>query len=302
MKKILYFLITCVFCPFLSYGQYSVENRLFQMNKFSINNAYAGFDGIPRLSITGSYQTNRTNDEATNYFHLINFDMPVATNLSIGTRFMHLQKGNVQNMVIEQSIGYKLDLNEQHKLNFGLGLGIQKNSLATDVYTNRYVQANDPLINQGNFNETQTRIEFGAVYQFKSLEVSISSPMLVGTDGIEQGLNAYADYDFYFSGDKYRLTLATMYSKTGVSGIQNEIYASTQFEYNKIIWIQAGYTDSEILHVGSGVNLKALNLGYNYSIPLGNELHSLINNNHQISLVFQFRKFARYKKFGRVER
>lgn len=284
-KTIQTLLISLVFIT-ASYGQYPLNNRLFQENKFSLNVAYAGEDNNTRLSMVNSYMPSKVEEGNNSYFLLGSFDVVLAKNLATGTRFSYNQQGAFLETVIEQALAYKLNISKDQSVTFGVSFGFNSQVLDPQkgLFPNQFVDMQDKVFDGDKISRNDLRTEIGAVYKLKNFELSIAIPALMEDKNFASGLITYASYKFSTL-KEVQITPSVLINKTSHNDF--EITNSVNFLYLKKTWFQLGFLNTNQALLGAGVHFEKVNIAYGISLPFNQKYTYLVGSTHQLGLYFK---------------
>lgn len=273
-----------------NYAQYPVGNRIQNNNKFAINVAYAAVPDEEReeykhLGLINSYMPSKLPDGNNFFWQQGTFEIPVNDELYAGTRISNVKQGIFSQQAIEQALAYRVSLSKYESLSFGLSFGINLESIDSKkgYSSNQFVDLQDPLFNGEIKTQIDLRSEVGIVYKWNDFEAAIAVPFLIQDKGFPYGLNAYAGYKLYINRD-LDITPSVLLMKTYSK--KYEITGSINFMINNSKWFQLGYVDSKQLLLGVGIRLKAVDIGYSFSLPFDKQYSSLVSNTHQLGLGF----------------
>jgi type IX secretion system PorP/SprF family membrane protein len=268
------------------YGQYPQSNRLFFQNKFGINVAYAGELETTRLTLVGNYTSSKLL-EGNNSWQQLSLDIPLGLDLSTGTRISNVSEGFLSQQIIEQAIAYRLYFSRDQTLCFGLGFGINRQTInnRNGLFPNDYVDMNDPIFNTDLLNRNNLQMEIGAVYKQEQFELSLSLPSVIKNNRSIRGITAYAAYHLYPT-DDFKITPSLLLMKTYYNNY--EITSGINFGYLEKSWMQLSYINSKQFLIAVGTRFNNLGFGYNYSMPFDANYTSMLNNSHQLGLNYNF--------------
>ncbi|MFY8111142.1 MAG: type IX secretion system membrane protein PorP/SprF [Flavobacterium sp.] len=285
-KKIIKTLLVSIVFITSSYGQYPLNNRLFQENKFSMNVAYAGEENSTRLSVVNNYIPSKVDNGNNSYWILGTFDVGLTKNLATGTRLSYNLQGAFLETVIEQALAYKLNINEEQSVALGISFGLNRQVFDPQrgLFPNQFVDMEDKVFDGNSISRNDLRTEIGAVYKFKKFELSVALPTLMQDNNFASGFLTYASYNFATSTDieiKPSILINRTYQK------DFEITSSINFMYLEKGWLQLGYLDTNQLLIGAGIRFEKVGIAYSAAIPFNEKYTSLIGNAHQLGLYFK---------------
>jgi hypothetical protein len=285
-KKIIKTLLVSLVFVTSSYGQYPLNNRLFQENKFSMNVAYAGEEINTRLSVVNNYTPSKVDNGNNAYWVSGTFDVGLTKNLATGTRFSFNQHGAFSETVIEQALSYKLNIDEDQSVALGISFGLNRQVFDPQggLFPNQFVDMQDKVFEGNSISRNDLRNEIGAVYKFKNFELSVALPALMQDKNFASGFLTYASYNFATSTDieiKPSILINRTYQK------DFEITSSINFLYLQKGWLQLGYLDTNQLLIGVGIRFEKVGIAYSAAIPFNEKYTSLIGNTQQLGLYFK---------------
>lgn len=287
MKKL--YIIIILFTASICYAQYPLRNYMFEQNKFIINPAYAGETEKTRISLTSLLIPGNIDNSSTYFIQGINLDFNVSSlnhNLATGTRMSYVNQEIFTDFTIDQSLAYKLSLDENQLLSFGISIGI--NRISTNLRGgnggNVHVDKDDPLLKSGIDTENNLRMEFGTLYKNRNIEFSISMPYLLDYEGVHLGLNSYLGYTFGNNLD-FKFTPSLLLIKTSANNYS--LTGSINIVYREKFWGQLNLTDfNNQAVIGFGMKFKIISIGYNFGKPLTSNLSSEVL--HQLGFFVNF--------------
>lgn len=180
MKKLLpfpvFFLIAfCLLSGGIS-GQQIQYNNQYLVNKFSLSPAFAGNNGY--FEAFANYRKSWMGVAGSPETRGVNVNTSVLGNMGVGGTIHSEQVGIFRNSSVSLSYAYRLLLNDDHSLSFGLSAGILDNRI--DLSGSRSLNSNDPIIlNNQNVRTMVFNANFGALYKFRNLNVGVALPQLV---------------------------------------------------------------------------------------------------------------------------
>lgn len=259
------------------FGQGISNYNLYTINTYSINPAYVGSrDGVFTLLHFKNQMTGISNAPRNLMFVV---HSPVGQNLGIGGNIVVGQAGLYKTTAANVASSYKVRFDETQALTFGLSGGFVTQSLDMDKLEG--ADLSDPTLSEGYNSKVFYKFGFGAVYNYKNLELSVAMPNLKQEERnlLSRYFVGFANYKYYTKDEKWKIQPSVLYKAIPVSPDQVDLYLTA--EYNKLIWAMAGYRISNNPIVGAGITLENFNLGYSYEIPTGIRNH-LSNGTHEV--------------------
>lgn len=219
-------------------------------------------------------------------------------NIGLGVTMFNDATDIVQKTGFYTAYSYKLKIDEDNKVLFGLALGVLNNRI--DFSRSIVSDQNDPLLmNRQNQHKTVFDATLGATYVWKTLEVGIAVPQLLGNKVAFLNTNSssyyYMSRHFVFSAkytyeiDKnkgmsvYPLVLVR-YAKN--APVQYDINAV--FDWEKIGWAALCYRSNYAVGINLGVRLnKTLKAGYAFDWTI-NTVKNYAGGAHELLLGYTF--------------
>jgi type IX secretion system PorP/SprF family membrane protein len=208
----------------------------------------------------------------------------ITKSMGLGLKAANLKSGIFRRLSLDFDYSYRIAFSRDHNLAMGISAGILQNKISMgDVIMNNL---NDPALTSNNFDEAMFNVGFGVNYVWKELTVNLSSPLLYSTQENKFLQTAFvmASYDFYFTDDIWRLQPSLLYEYTDKGIHQGEI--DVVLDWNRHVWVQAGYNTNESIIAGLGVILKKLSIGYSYQVSLS-EIAMVSSGSQNIMLQYQ---------------
>lgn len=264
----------------LLFGEFAVaqqdpEFTQFMDNKMYYNPAYAGVEGITRLSLmirskwTGYTGTFDEGGAPTS--EVLTMSAPIyKLNSGFGVYIINDHLGTLNNLALQGSYAYHVAVKDA-KLSFGINAGFYSQSIDFDQY--RPNDPGDPLIQQGK--QTQFRPDMGAgvFYQAKKLYGSISVAHLLNPSfnfGSDELRNSLEQTLYIMAGYHYDITYNLELTPSLL--VQSDfnkylINLGAIVTYNKKFWGGVTYKYLESASVIVGMSLlksNALQIGYGF--------------------------------------
>ncbi len=256
-------------------AQQDPEFTQFMNNKMYYNPAYAGVEGITRLSLVVRSKwtgyTGTFNDGGAPTTEVLTMSAPIyKLNSGFGAYLINDNLGSLNNLALQGSYAYHVAVKDA-KLSFGINAGFYSQSIDFDNY--RPNDINDPVIQTGK--QTQFRPDMGAgvFYQAKKLYGSISVSHLLnpsfnfGSDALRNSLEPTL---YVMGGYHYDITYNLELTPSLL--VQSDfnkylINLGAMLTYNEKFWggITYKYLESASLIVGmSLLKSNALQIGYGF--------------------------------------
>ena len=274
-NKLLIILIGVLMLSKVSFAQQDPEFTQFMDNKMYYNPAYAGVEGLTRLSLmlrskwTGYAGTFDDGGAPTS--EVLTMSAPIyKLNSGFGAYIINDHLGVMNNLALQGSYSYHVAVKDA-KLSFGINAGFYSQSIDFDKY-----RPNDPgdvLIQEGRQTQFRPDMGFGVFYQAKNLYGSVSVSHLLspsfnyGTDELRNSLEPTL---YIMGGYHYDVTYnVELTPSILVQSDFNEylINLGAMVTYNEKFWggITYKYLESASVIVGmSLLKSNALQIGYGF--------------------------------------
>ena len=263
------------------------------VNPFVFNPAYTGYNEVMNaFLVRNSRNTNFGGGSINNY-------------LTIDAALGQKKYGmglilNAQNYGIQSQMGgslsysYKLKINANHNIRFGLSAGFIDNNLDNTKINVQDVQ--DPYLEALRNNKLVFNCSAGLVYQYKSTRIGFSVPQLIGnkvvyggTDNrgfyqLERHYMASVTHPFYLSKDLNWSIVPNVLARFSPRfPVQYDVLV--QVNNQKLGWIGVGYKSDYALEFNIGVRfLKMVQIGYSYEMLIGKLNQYQSGMNHEFML------------------
>lgn len=266
-------------------------NSLFTFNHFAINPAAAGDSDQLKGVLQARTQTMNVGD---NYIgSLISLNGKVNENVGLGAKINTNTQGAFEDISLLIGSSYTTKLTENHKLSFGMALGITRFTVNANQYNyNTFVNAEDPLLINGGFNSTVMNISAGLVYQWNGFQLGLASPNLFQNEtGLQEIVRGTAQLKI----EGGNLTLMPMVLARLYESNPTEITGLVRIDFNKLLWLQGGYRNNDSVIFGAGFLLKEVSVGYAYGMSMGAG-KDVTSGGHEIILGINFGKSSTDEK------
>ncbi|MEQ1732350.1 MAG: PorP/SprF family type IX secretion system membrane protein [Bacteroidia bacterium] len=257
----------------------------FKMNNmYNVNPAYTGkTDGV-NIILDARAQSKGVPNATKNLMTGVHGKF--TDNQAIGGRIVSDGRGAFQVLKADFTYASKIKLATDHALTLGLSAGVFNKSLAISRIENySALDQTDPTLSY--FNTTQFIGGVGALYTYKTLEVSLSSPHLVETSqAVNQFLNASAAYTFKASKD---INVTPWVSYQNVPVIKNIAGLFVKSSYKDLVWLQVGYQSNSSFGGMFGANIGNFGLGYGFQLN-NKATKTIAVGTHEIAFTFKINK------------
>ena len=238
----------------------------------TISPAFVGKDTRFQALLTSRIEwTNFKGHPLIGSFHL---DGSLPKNMGIGGNIMYNKAGPLENLTINVSYAYHLQMAKEHWLSFGINGTYYQNVL--DL-TNAIVKdPNDPLLaGKSSISENYVNVGLGLLYSWKTLDISVAFPLLFNNRSFYSGDNIYSHV---LTLDRNFLVYMgyTLQTKSDWSAQFSFLYRQTQYTpwsfdicvrtlYKDFISLGLIYRKNNVIGITGGIAFfKGLQFNYTY--------------------------------------
>jgi type IX secretion system PorP/SprF family membrane protein len=248
-------------------------------NMFVTNPAFTGTtDENTRAFITHRSQwIGVKGGPQTSYLTL---DGPIeAKNIGLGLKLYSDVTDITSRMGAFANYSYKLKINDDNHVLFGLSLGILNNSIDFSKAVVR--DTDDPFLSTQRQSKTVFSADFGLGYTWKKLEVGFAMPQVIGNKikyKNDLGENSYYNLERHYQGSiKYvfdvvkekEITAYPLIFVSGAKGVPLQYDVNAVLDWKKMGWVGVTYHSNYAVAASIGVRYKNLSVGYAYDFGIG---------------------------------
>lgn len=235
-------------------------------NMFNLNPAYTNYDNGLTIYTSGLAQSKGVS------YNTKTFTFGMYSKLSekqgLGGGLITDARGAFGTTKAWLSYAYTAKFNADAKINLGINAGAINSNLSLNrIEGFEYLDPTDPTLDKNYFNRTQFTTGFGALFQWKDLDVGLSTPHLVASNSKLLGyLCANTQYTFHL---KRKFDIIPSFSYQRVPYLGNVFTGFVQGTYNNLVWLKSGYQSTNNVYVMAGFNVENIRIGYGYRINTG---------------------------------
>lgn len=278
------------------FAQQTPQTNVYTYNRYSMNPAYAGESGCTEVFFSHLNQWGRM--EGAPVTSLFSANTRIGKSLGLGGSVLIDKLGMLQQIAASGSVSYGFTFAKQHRIRFGITGGYYQFRINTSGAI--AFDEMDAIVNGGNQSASSINSELGFLYQFKGLEVAVSSKQIVQSFSNfgYNGLDGYGLKRHMIGMLAYRFQLNPNYSlKPSIlyKGINNnsQFDINADLNYKNFIHGGIGYRTQVGLIGRIGVNIQDLFfIGYAYEAPMQN-IAKYSTGSHEVILGL---KICRKKK------
>lgn len=289
MGVILLLITATSFAQDLTMNYFSYVHNLYNINPAycAIGHKFAGVLDVRQR--TGLNETNA----------MLGLSGQLSENQGAGARLVSDVRGPYQVMILDATYGYKLSLDDNSRLYFGLSGGFtNKNINTSKIKGYNDLDADDPVLNVTNFKSTTFTLGAGMIYEHKGFEAAISAPQLVAANQKSWNYFNVMVGNIFKVNQSIEITPMLFYFNTPV--VKKLGSVQLKGEYNKKFWAQVGYQTSALYNFMVGYNISDLGIAYNYFSS--NSLTNVqTSGSHEIILTYKMGNRHRNRHLDKVE-
>ncbi len=259
------------------------QNNFYQQNPFSINPAAAGIKG--NLTAFANYRDQWTGMKGAPETASFSLHGLLTGNMGLGLKIEQFSSGIFNTFSSDLNYSYRMGIASEQSLAMGLSFGFSQNKIhSADM---KVGDATDPILyGSSNFDEALLRAGFGFHYNFKNLNLFVSTPLLYGVQEkvFFQTVFSFLTYDFFINEKVWFIQPSVLHRFT--AGEIHQFDVNAFVEWNQKIWLNTSYRTNNSFLAGVGVMIKNVGIGYSFELNKG-ELSSIAPTSHEIILFFE---------------
>ncbi len=295
MKKIL-IILTGILAGGISFSQQVPLSESYFIDKYSFAPAYAG-NFNPKFLFLG-YRSDWSGVNGGPQTFRMSYNDGIMRNAGYGLKVIYDKAGIFNQLNIMGSYSYRLKVNDNNNILFGLSAGVYRNTLnLTDYYNDPNYSLDPSLISADIKSKLKFMSDVSLVWVMQKFEAGFMFSNISFGDAsykeVEVKYNpvanfqAHVTYDFQV-GENW--DLVPLFILRGGQYVKSQFEIAAQVLYREKIWGSLVFRDPGIWGAGLGLNIgKGLKIAYNFNFASDVELN--IYNNHEICLGFNIFEF-----------
>lgn len=302
-------LLLCVcLCWGNLFGQQVPFYNHYLINPFVYNPASTGASDYVNASFVRNQRYSSFGSTAVNNY--LTVEGPIAKgNMGLGLIVAHQNQGIQQQLMSSLNYSYKLKINENQNIRFGISAGVLDNRIDYDKINAQEI--NDPYLTGLRATAPVFDMNVGLLYNWKDLRIGISVPQIIGGKAkyareksrgyyqLERHYMMSLENDFHVN-EKFIIRPNAVLRYMPGTPLQYDVTAMAM--YNNMIWASATYKSDYAVQFNAGVRVfDFLRVGYSYELLIGSIKTYNTGMNHEIFLGFSF-KGKREKEIQIVEK
>lgn len=300
MKKLL-ITLTAIISGAILYAQQMPLSENYFLDKYSLAPSYAG-NFNTRYFFVG-YRSDWSGIDGGPKTFRLSYNDHLMQNAGYGGKFIYDKAGIFKQIIIMGSYSYKIKINDDHRIMFGISAGFYSNTLnLKDYYDDPTYNVDPALISANVTSKLKFMSDVSVVYTFKGLDAGFLFSNINFGDSKYQDIDVHykplANYQVHISynyivSDKWDINPLVILR--GGKYIKSQLEIASSVVYEKSIWGSLLFRDPGIWGIGVGGNIiKGLKLGYNFNFA--STVASRFYNNHEIVLGINFFEFSKTKE------
>jgi type IX secretion system PorP/SprF family membrane protein len=296
MKRIIIIFISLM--PALSFGQQFPFMENYNLNPFSLSPAYAGIKNSKTLFM--DYRSDWTGIEGGPKTYQLSYNDKFKNSVGLGGKFIYDKTDIFKQTLILGTYTYEVKIREEHTLNFGLSMGLYRNSIDLAKYYNDPNYIDDIVLMYG---QQKSKIKFAtdisALYRYRQGEAGIVfSNLMFGTVKYSKSEMTYKPFKNYLIHAAYlfklddKWTVKPVLVFRGGKNIPSQFDLSGTVTWSEKIWATALVRTGGIFGIGLGGEVYQ-GILLNYSYNLSSNVATNTFGSHQLTLgirIFQVAK------------
>lgn len=276
-------------------AQQAPLNSHYFINKMLLNPAFTGNGENVNAFLT--HRSQWTGVQGAPQTSYLTIDGPIGEkNIGLGLNVFTDNTDISSRTGANGNYSYKLDINPDNSLRFGLGVGMYDYKL--DFSKAIYRDKSDPNLLQTTVHKTVFNADFGIAYNWKALEVGFAVPQLLGNKVNYNENNSGISYKVarqYVTSAKYVFDVIKDKDITAYPLVVVRASKATPLQYDvnaildwkKMGWFGVSYRSASAIGLNIGIRYKSLMIGYAYDLGLG-KIKAYSGNTSEFLLGFTF--------------
>ena len=287
MKKTL--LILILLLPAVLFGQQFPFMEGYNVNPFSLSPAYAGIHNSKTVFI--DYRSDWTGLEGGPTTYQLSYNDKIGDRIGVGGRFIYDKTDIFKQMLLLGTYTYEVHIAEEHAINFGLSLGLYRNSIDLAKYYNDPDYVEDLALMYGSqTSKIKFATDISAMYRYSGVEIGILfSNIMFGTARYSNTDLTYKPLKNYLAHASYNIPIDDKWAIKpsvifrGGENIPSQFEIAPSVTWNDRFWFTALYWTGGIFGAGIGGEIvRGIVINYSYNMSTNVSLNTF--GSHQVSL------------------
>lgn len=263
-------------------------------NLFNLNPAYTNYSDDITIYMSGLAQARGVQNNTKTF--TAGMYSKLSSNQGLGGGLISDSRGAFGTTKAWLSYAYTAKFNDDMKLHLGISAGAIRNDLNLNrVEGMQYADLSDPTLNRNYYNSTQFVTGFGALLQWKDLDVSLSTPHLVTSNS--SLLSYFSGYTQYRLRTKGVMSFIPSFSFQQIPSLGQVYSGFIQATFKDLIWLKGGYQSTQNIYSMIGVNTDKVRIEYSYRINTG-LFTTVAGGTHELMLTLKLGKKTKKSFFN----
>jgi type IX secretion system PorP/SprF family membrane protein len=268
------------------------------INPYIFNPAMAGASGDVNAFLVRNQRYLAFGGAAINNYLTIDGAFTKESKAGFGFMVSHQAHGIQQQLSSALSYSYKLKINDENDLRFGITGGLLDNRI--DIDGINVMQLDDPYIMALRPNATTFDMNAGLSYRWKVLRIGFAVPQLVGNkvaydkDDVSRGFYRLSRHMMMTAEYDFELTKNIILKPYGlvryVPGAPLQYDVTAHLDHARIGWASVGYKSDYSVQASVGFRiLDHFRVGYSYEYLIGSMKNYSTGAHNELLVGFTFR-------------
>ncbi|MBN2727911.1 MAG: type IX secretion system membrane protein PorP/SprF [Bacteroidales bacterium] len=264
----------------------------YHLNPYLINPAYGGTQNYMPLRINARQQWLGIDGAPST--QSISFNTPIGRDGKIGTGAVIFNDsyGPMSKTGIQGTFAYKLKINEDYNLSFGLSVSVSQ--LVLDESNLVIINQNDAVINGANESYLIPDAGFGAWFYSKQSFIGFSAmqllqyPLSLDIEAVDKQIPHFyvlAGHKFELN-EKLEMEPSVLVKKMNPTPFQVDI--NLRMIMSKMYWVGLSFRTSDAAMISAGIEYQNFLLGYAYDYSVS-ALQTHNSGTHELMLGYNFK-------------
>ncbi len=234
-KHIIYLMFLGILMATGAKAQMNPMTSQYFQNPYLVNPSMAGY--LERASVFANYTNQWNKIEGAPVLMSISASTPITDKASVGVNYITDKAGLIRRNQAMGTFAYKVELNEENSLRFGVSLTWSQNRLDLNEAT---ANGNiDPALGKYNGQQSYMDGNFGFAYIRKKLEVQFS---YLNLNQKRQKEFSTVDFSTFYSSVSYKFnldqsnlfTVKPLFAYRGIKGYENQWDLAAEWGYEDL--------------------------------------------------------------------
>ena len=302
MKKII--IIFSILVPLIAEGQQFPFMDAYFINPYSMSPAYAGLKNEKTLFM--DYRSDWTGIDGGPRTYQLSYSDRYSNKVGLGGKFIYDRTDIFKQILLLGTYTYEARIMDRHILNFGLSMGIYRNSIDLAKYYNDPGYVQDLVLLYGmQKSKLKFASDFSILYRYGKLDAGILfSNLMFGSVHYQKSELTYKPFgnhlvhaSYLFSLDE-KWDLRSMLVYRDGRNVPGQLDVSVEIKWNDRFWLTTLMRTPGIFGLGLGGEIYRgilLNYSYDLSDNLNGNIPYNVFGSHQLTLGLKLPKLLKSK-------